>query len=335
MIPLEREDGVKYVTNSEIATWKRCPRKWWLAYYRRLGFPERDFGKPSGLGTRVHEALRILYAPPTEEQQSPSDEEVIAFVKNGIEEDLAKYPAQEPEIKKEGELALIMIEGYLEWLAESGADEQLRVIEPEQGVAVPLLDKTQAPIAPYERVDLLAKLDVRTLNERDESRWALEHKTVQSLKDVLPRLQINAQLLTEHLVEFMKLREEGHAEQTADGVLYNMLRKVKRTARSKPPYYDRVPVRHNIEELRHQWEKVVSWTLKILDAERRLNAGEDHHYVVPNIDTRDCTWDCPFFRICAMFDDGSDVEAAIEDLYVQVDPLARYSETDEEDVKES
>jgi hypothetical protein len=56
------------------------------------------------------------------------------------------------------------------------------------------------------------------------------------------------------------------------GILVNLLKKVKRTASAKPPFYARVDVPHNIHELRNHWKHVVH-RAEIADAERRLDAG--------------------------------------------------------------
>lgn len=316
-------EGAKRLTNSEVAMWKRCPRRWYLGYYRRLGAVEKDFGKPTGLGTRVHNALAFLYDPSV-----PSDFDVLAYTREEIDKDLAQYPTYEAEIKKDGELAVIMIEGYLQWLEESGNDQDLKVVAPEEGVEVLFMSGDENPLIPragYTAATILSKLDVRVQKESDESRWNLEHKTVQSLEQPVPLLQIDAQLLTEHLVEYLKLKDEGLEDQRADGVLYNMLRKVKRTARAKPPFYDRKEVRHNLHELRNHWRHTVKWLNDILEAEVLLNEGADHQDVCPPVNDRSCTWSCPFFRVCALADDGSDFEGALSDLYIEVDPLERYS----------
>lgn len=310
------------LTNSEMGTYRRCPRRWWLGYYRALAPKGKvDFNRPTGIGTRVHNALQVMYDP----RQQHIDP--LQFLEGTIRADLVEFPVMEADIIKEGELAIAMMEGYVQWIAEEGKDYDLRIIAPEEGVEVPL-----PPFDPSE-VTLMAKLDVRVQNISDDSRWALEHKTVGDLKQPIPLLQIDAQLLTEHLVEYLKLLEEGVdvEEQRADGVLYNMLRKSKRTARAKPPFYDRKEVRHNQEELRNHWRHVVSWATRIQDARERLDAGETHHTVCPPVPEKTCTWQCDFFKICGMLDDGSDVEGAIDDMYTQVDPLARYNETERED----
>ena len=173
-------------------------------------------------------------------------------------------------------------------------------------------------------VTVLAKLDARIMREDDGARLALEHKTVGDLSMPLASLQLDTQLLTEHLVEFMALKSEGREADAAQGVLYNMLRKVKRTARAKPPFYRRETVQHNVWELRNHWKHVCAIAMAIRSAEQSLAAGADHHFIAPPSPTRDCKWDCEFYGICPMFDDGSDVAAPIADLYETHDPLERY-----------
>ena len=321
----------KRLSNSEVSLFKRCRRQWWLAYYRRLGRPEPDYGKPTGLGTRVHNALAELYKP----GEAVTTESVLDFMRKEIDRDIERHPSYEDTIRKDGTLALVMMEGYLQWLEEEGLDQDLILVAPEEAVEVPLDDEEvnrAAHAAGLAGVNIISKLDVRVQKESDRSRWNLEHKTVQSLTQPVPLLQTDAQLLTEHLVEFLKLLEEGHADQRADGVLYNMLRKVKRTANAKPPFYGREEVRHNLEELRAHWRQTRFWALQILDATRQLNEGVHHQDVVPPSRSRDCTWQCPFAQVClaGLFDDGSDVEGALADLYTEVDPLQRYSRDTEE-----
>ena len=38
----------------------------------------------------------------------------------------------------------------------------------------------------------------------------------------------------------------------------------------------------------------------------------------------DCEWSCDFVKICPLFDDGSRVEDAIQDMYTERDPLSYY-----------
>jgi hypothetical protein len=50
----------------------------------------------------------------------------------------------------------------------------------------------------------------------------------------------------------------------------------------------------------------------------------DNRYACPPNPTDFCTWGCQFFKICAMFDDGSHVADALAAEYVRSDPYHYY-----------
>jgi hypothetical protein len=298
------------LTNSEMSTWRNCPRAWYLAYYRGLRRRQFDVaGRPTTLGTRVHDALAAYYDPET-----PYDP--VQHVLAGIERECESYPTQEADIRKEGEMASIMVEGYVQWLEETAEDDDLRVLAAESKIEVPL----------FEGCTLLSKIDARVERISTGARLALEHKTCGSLTQALPLLQADTQCLTEHLVEFLDLKAKGLETERAQGVLYNMLRKVKRTARAKPPFYGRETVMHNVNELRSHWYHCVAIGRQIENARVRLDAGESHHTVCPPNPSRELLWRSEFFKdgMYELMDDGSDWEAAVDALYEVCDPLERY-----------
>lgn len=307
------------LTNSEMKQFRRCRRQWWLGSYRGLRLAQtRIAGSPLTIGNRVHDALAAYYDPA--DQRDPLD-----VLRASCDADLAGLGELDEgaakAIQSEWELTSAMLRGYLDWLEETGADSDLRVLTSEKKLEVPLIDG---------EATLLSKIDARVERVSTGARLALEHKTVGNLSYALPLLQLDTQLLTEHLAELIHLRELGDedAEGRAEGVLYNMLRKVKRTASAKPPFYGRETVMHNVHELRNHWRHVVGTAREILRTRERLAAGENPQHVVPPNPTRDCTWDCPFFRVCPLFDDGSDAEGAVNSLYEVGDPLERYAHLD-------
>lgn len=312
------------LSNSEMATWRRCKRQWYLGVYRGLKPRAFDFGRPTGLGTRVHDVLSLYYDPRIEEFNP------IGYIRAMAQRDIAEHPTYEDQIHSDADMAEIMIEGYLQWLEETGNDADLRLIAPEAIMEEHIYtwtgdDGHEVPVS------LLSKIDARVEREHDGVRFALEHKTVQSLTMALPLLQIDSQLLTEHLVEYLALKnevgDEAASERRAGGVIYNMFRKVKRSATAKPPFYGREEVRHNINELRSHWTHVVAISKDILSAHQRLKNGESHNVVCYPSPMKTCSWDCDFFNVCAMFDDGvSDVEMALNDLFTERHHLARYEE---------
>jgi hypothetical protein len=306
---------MKLLSNSEMKTYRRCKRQWYLSTYRRLQ-PARDpeAGTPLSIGNLVHDSLAAWYS---EEHLDP-----IAFATAAIEADLAANPEQSAEILKEKALVVIMLEGYMEWLAETGVDSDLTVLGSEKMAEAHLVDG----------VKLISKLDAPVLRERDGARLVLEHKTVQSLKDPLPMLQLDTQFLTEHLVRYLCLMEEGasseEAQQACQGVLWNGMRKVKRTAAAKPPFYAREDVVHNVEQLRSHWRHCVAIANEMAITKASLDQGVSHHAACPPNPMKDCAWSCDFFKVCLMADDGSDFEGALTQLYVEGDPLKRYLNAD-------
>jgi hypothetical protein len=304
------------LSNSEAKGFQRCQRRWWLGQYRGLAPKQQDnTNRPLGIGSRLHEALQAYYVE--FDQQAMWD-----HLAGTVGEDLAKDYIDESELRKEVDLVSTMLEGYFEWLAETGEDSDIEIVAPE----------SEMRVRHSEGVDLISKIDVRVKERSTGHRGAIEHKSVGSLTEPLRKLQVDQQLLTEHLVEYLALREEGRTDERAEFLLYNMLRKVKRTATAKPPFFHRERITHSETELRSHWKHVLGLSQQILRKTAELDGGSDPHVACPPNVTGDCHWDCPFARPClsGMFDDGSDVEAHLAEHYETVDPLERYAKLSRE-----
>lgn len=328
-------EGVRLMSNSEVQTHKDCPRKWWLAWHRGLKPKQRKVSSASSTGTRIHVALAALYSPNAttasatralidvqRDDQNEIDRQLSAaqFHENG-DELISGLNGDYDKLLKAFDLEHAMLEGYLEWVEETGVDQHLEMLSVEQRIEVDFCDADTAAARDWRfPVRLLAKLDARVRNALTGAIKFIDHKTVGSLHD--PTLGINQQMLHYHVVE-----ELAGAPGTprAEGALYNMLRKVKRTRASRPPYYARIPVDHNRFELVNYIAQLVGAISRIEFAEATLEAHpESHHAIVPPRPSRDCVWKCDFFKICRMFDDGSRVESAIDEYYEVGDPLAYY-----------
>lgn len=299
------------LSNSEMTAFRKCKRKWYLSHHRRLrSRVEPGYGSALSVGTLVHDALAAYYDP--ELRADP-----VQYAWKLVESELETNPGYDIEISKEWDLVKAMLEGYTEWLEETGVDSDLVFEGSERMVEIPMTDD----------VTLISKLDAPVSQISDGAKLLLEHKTVGSMEPNTV-LKLDTQLLTEHLVRFLDAQRKGastdEAYEQCHGVMYNMLRKVKRTSRATPPFYARTVVYHNVHELRNHWFHVLAVAREIQDAHRRLDAGESHHSVTPPSPSADCKWSCPFFKVCVMHDDGSQVEAAIEAMYEECDPLERY-----------
>lgn len=302
------------ISNSEIQTYKDCKRKWWLTYYRELGLIVEDLTGARKLGTNVHTVLGDWYqdgADPVNGIITIYAEQIKAVEAAG--QDAAK-------LRKDADLALAMIEGYLQWVDETGQDVDLELIGTEQVIEYPI------EVVGHE-VLLRGKLDARFDRKSDGARVFLDHKTVQSIDQMSRILPQNEQMKFYHLLEHLALGP-AQAKRT-DGALFNMLRKVKRTATAKPPFFDRLHVQHNRAVLESTWKRVIGTITEMMLTREALDTGKDHQVACPPRPNMDCTWKCDFQPICAMFDDGSNVEGLMTEYYSHIDPHERYNDESE------
>lgn len=278
-----------------------------LGYYYGLKPKEVKLHGPLALGTRVHYALEMFYTSGWDAlevyHQSVEEDRIWLMAAN---EDTAKFDT-------EAELGRIMLEGYFEWLEETGADSDLEIVSAEEILAVPILGG---------RVNLVGKLDMRVRRKHDGVRLFMDHKTSAAPSNIKSTAHVNWQPKMYMLLEQLKEDEE----QRCDGMIYNILKKVKRSASAKPPFYERVEVRHNKYTMRAFWYQVHGVVQDILAARKALDDGVDHNIVCYPNPTNDSTWKDPFYALSPLIDDGSAADRFIEDFYVQSDPYAYYGQ---------
>ena len=302
------DDGIIRVSNSEIQTFKDCRRKWWLAYYRRLQPRNKDFTGALALGTRIHAALDEHYT--TGRNLLDAHKDLVEIDRNLL---LSEF-RDTYVLDQEAELGHIMLDGYVQWNAENGIDSDLEIISTEEKLSIPII--------PGE-VELQGKLDMRVRRKSDGARMFRDFKTVGgSLGDFANLAPMNEQILTYMLLEVMKNGEENRS----DGGIFTMLRKVKRTASAKPPFYDQIEVRHNIFTLRAFWNRINGAITDMMRVRKGLDEGSDPNYLAYPTPTRDCKWKCQFFTICPMIDDGSAAEEALSEMFEEADPYGYYGE---------
>ena len=136
---------------------------------------------------------------------------------------------------------------------------------------------------------------------------------------------LNEQILTYMMLEAAK--SEGTGERS-DGGLFTLLKKVKRTANAKPPFYEQFEVRHNIFTMRAFWTRIHGTITDLMRTKTALDSGESHLAVAYPRPSQDCTWKCPFFAVCPLMDDGSAAEGMITNLFEVADPYAYYGDAD-------
>lgn len=307
------------ISNSEIQTFKRCRRKWYLSHYLQYGLPrdEVELGARN-LGVKIHMTFDAWYAATLPEYDGPPINPVD-YLTALYDEDIATWPNAAVEIGKEKDLARAMVQGYVEWLEETGADEYFRLTATEATI------ETASPVP---GVIIRGRLDQRVVRSTDNARLFIDHKTKATIDDQARLLPLDEQMKMYALLEYLDALNktgDGPPERT-DGGIYNILRRVKRTASAKPPFYGRIEVRHNMETLRSMWLRVQKVLEEIVLARQALDAGGDHRYHVYPSPDGDCSWKCPFLSVCPMMDDGSNWQGLLEEHFVHVDPYERYGD---------
>lgn len=309
----------RYISNSELQTFKRCRRKWWLAWNRGLHEKSETPIGVRQVGNRLHRALATHYVP----DGPPNAIHLLAELEKLIAADHAIAEAQgwlaneelAKQFTKEADLERIMLEGYLEWLTQTGADADLKVIAPEAYLEAELPEFGDHVLA------IIGKIDVRVRRTTDGAILFLDHKSVAEFTTVTKLLNIQEQPIHYQLLEVLSAQEGDHVR----GALWNMMRRVKRTGTAKPPFYQRVEVQHNPIVLDNYRHRLVGEIQDILEVEENLAKWPAAHqrFAYPS-PTRDCSWDCPFLQVCPMFDDGSRAEHMLEDRFTAGDPLDYY-----------
>ena len=294
------------LSNSEIQTFKDCRRRWWLTYYRRLKPREKTMTGALALGSRIHQALDDHYAKGVPLLKAHSD--LVETEKQLLLADFRDVS----DLETEAELGRIMLEGYEEWVEENGIDAELEMISTEETIIAPLFGGA---------VELQGKLDMRVRRKTDGVRLFRDFKTVGgSLSEFSNMAHMNEQVMTYMLLEATKADESNRSE----GGIFTMLKKVRRTASAKPPFYDQIEIRHNVFTLRSFWNRIHGAIGDLMRVRTALDAGEAHSFVAYPTASRDCKWKCQFFAICPMFDDGSAAEQALSEMYEESDPYAYY-----------
>lgn len=306
-------NGFRLVSNSEVQTFKDCPRKWWITWYLGLTPRKTELGGVRKTGDRIHIALAALYTP----NASHADcRDALEDVIRADELVAAATGQLTNTLKNQFDLERAMIEGYLEWITETGVDAQLEVLSSETYVEAPLVDTYGSIDSP---VKLIGKIDARVRDHNTGRVGFIDHKT--AVGTHIPGLNLNEQKMHYHLLHW--LAQDG-TEQRLSFALWNVLKRVKRTAKANPPFFARHPVNVNHHQVANHLAMTTSTVADILVTEDALDAGVRHHVAVPRRFSETCHWKCPAFDICPLFDDGSNVWAAVDDLLVERDPLSYY-----------
>jgi transcriptional regulator with XRE-family HTH domain len=316
------QDGIRRYSNSEIQTFKRCSLKWYMAYYLRLApITESPIGVRA-IGDRLHRALRWHYHPDSTQRRDVRDALEI-IIKIDHAQLVTSYAPEliplaiETEFAKEADLERVMMQGYVEWLEETGADSELIITGSEEYLEADLPVTVNG-----QTIRIVGRLDARALRTYDNVRLFLDHKSVGNLTEPARLLALNEQMKMYILLEMLVAGND----QRVDGAIFNMIRRCKRTATAKPPFYARVEVRHNNISLQNFQRQLIGTIQQIENARLALDAGEtdSFRHLTPPAVAQDCTWSCDYLPLHSVMDDGSHWKAMANALYRVVDPSHYY-----------
>jgi hypothetical protein len=216
-----------------------------------------------------------------------------------------------------------MMEGYADWVSESGVDAGIEFTAIEEIVSVRGSEFAPEIVERFGEFEVVGKLDARIIRLMDGARRFVDHKTAASLTSALATLHMNPQMLHYGWLE----RMTQPVGTWSDGALYNVLKKVKRGKTAKPPFYDRFEVTHNDDQIASYELHMKRKITKIFELEALLSGAtveEQAHIAEPSPDDS-CSWKCQFFTLCPLYDDGSRAEDMVREEFAERDPLARYA----------
>jgi PD-(D/E)XK nuclease superfamily len=300
------------ISHSEMRTWARCKRQWYLAYYRKLRLRTES---PTGvvhIGSHIHLALEGYHGYGLDP---------ITVLRWSYDDVIEARPEHEAQLRKDYDLAAAMIEGYLAWASSEGIDAGLKVVATEHQVD----HQVELPLS-GDVVLWRGKLDVLLQREMDQRYQLRDYKTVGGFG------KANALLLDTQMRFYSMLLAFAYpdAKDRATEVLYLMIKRSKRTARATPPFYEQVSVSYNRHDLNSTYQRAVAISEEILAARRLLDLSMtqrytgDHHYTCYPSPSDFCTWGCVFYDVCHLLDDGSRADDALSANYEAADPYLYY-----------
>lgn len=299
-------------SHSEMETAKDCKRRWMLQYYLKLRKRgSEDKAVPRDTGTLVHAALHEFYIlGGLNSEDDIATERCMEFLRLTRDEAIANaQPHERKAVEETQAYAQIITEGYIEWLAETGADT---VYDFTDGNGKVLSEVQMTAPGPVPGTQILGILDLAGTHRQSGDLFVMDTKVVASIEDMIKSLSINEQGPTYAILSKINDPDPDRGFR----VVWNMLKRNKQTARANPPFYQRYELAINADQLRQFYSQLEGQMLDILRMEERLESGEHHAIVAYPRPSKDCSWKCPFMALCSQMNDPrSDAEWTINTYF--------------------
>lgn len=314
-----KPDGTFSVSHSEMEVFKRCRRRWFLQYYMRL---KKKYSTPKvaiDTGVTVHGALHHYYVLGGRRNHDVAYESAMDYLEKTHDSDIASVedPHERKMIEEIHELAGIITEGYFDWVAETGADDDWIIEGSEQRLVVDV-----------EGTEVKGYVDLHGTHAPSGNLLVVDTKVVGSIGDTIKTLHLNEQGPLYAIL--MKMLDPDPTR--GFRVVWNMIKRNKQTTRAKPPFYQRYELAINPDQLAQFYLQLQGQIADMITTEKRLDNGEPHYMVAYPYPTRDCSWQCPYLAICgAMSDPRTDVDWIINNNYEQWQHVELAATVNEED----
>lgn len=305
-------DGVHRYSNSEIATWRECRRKWTLTYYMSLARKEREVRFPIEVGNLVHGAFEVFYLSGGIENPD-AERKARQYLVDKRAEDLADCIGEYHDIIiKSHKTADACLSSYLHWLDESGADINLRIIGSEDKLAM---------TGPLEGTELNGRIDLLAEDQRTGDIVVIDLKLVSSISEKIKMLHLDTQAKS-----YALLAREKYGRPVK--VAFRIVKINQRSAKTKGPQEEEYVIQLNDAQLDIYWRQLHGIMTDIQRTTDDLDSGMHHQEVAYPSPSDSCSWKCVFFPVCPMMDDpSSDAEWLLNDMYRQRSHSVQGAET--------
>jgi hypothetical protein len=301
------------ITHSDLSRFLTCRRQWHYDYVLDFRPPEKLTG-PLALGTRVHAALEAFYIGETDDP--------VAWIDQKGKDDLAALdyddnakPWDYDQMYEDMIVGRNCVKLYMEWLAETGADDNYRTVSVEEKVEVPILDG---------RAILRGKVD---LLQEDTVSGLLCSNDFKTTADWGGDLQGQLIRSYQHWCYLIAL-QHVYPERNVECAQYTVLRKVKKIPTSPPksPLISRFTVPSTRRALGTKKAQIERIALEMIN----LRDKEDQAVFYPS-PGRHCGW-CSYKAPCDIQDETSEGALALlrGGNYVSGTRYDRYRDKDQE-----
>jgi hypothetical protein len=318
--------NLPHVRTTERRDFKRCQQRWWWAW--RQGLKPIESANALWFGIGIHEALAQYYQLGYKRDSKGALEIWDAY----CEDDnrvitTTSYEDEHKERKSADVLGRGMLQGYFQHWGEDRNWDVIAIEKPFT-ILVPDPDEPDTYVAYYD-----GTYDGVIYDQRDKQFKILEHKTATSIS--FKHLPLDDQAGSYLWVATEELRHAGllSRKQRISGIQYNFLRKAlpddrPRNAqglalnkdgsisKSQPPaFFEREFVTRN------QMARI-NMAHRVAEEVHQMGLIREGYMSPMKTPTRDCSWDCSFYELCLLHEDGQDWEEFRDALFRVEDPYA-------------